>query len=62
MSTTRIMALDDISFHNCEKDFQRPGGEAAEKLDETDRFELYNDVASFIWHKVIVFYIAMALV
>lgn len=28
MSTTRIMALDDISFHNCEKDYQPPGGEA----------------------------------
>lgn len=48
MSTTWIMALDDISFHNCEKDYHPPGGEAAEKLDETDRFELYNDVASFI--------------
>ncbi len=22
------MALDDISFHNCEKDYQPPGGEA----------------------------------
>ncbi len=49
------MALDDISFHNCEKDYQPPGGEAAEKLDETD--ELYTGVASFI-----VFYLAMTLV
>lgn len=56
------MALDDISFHNCEKDYQPPGGEAPEKLDETEIFELYTDVASFIWHEVIVFYLVMALV
>jgi len=36
LPTTQMTALDDVSFHNCEKDFQPPGGEAAWKLDEME--------------------------
>lgn len=60
----RTTALDDISFHNCEKDHQPPGGEYAEKLVEMETStrpeasELHNDFASTILHKLVIFYIA----
>lgn len=63
LPTTQTTALDDVSFHNCEKDFQPPGGESAEKLVEMEMntnlncimilFLLYNTSLSYFtwpWH------------
>jgi len=43
-----MTALDDVSFHNCEKDFQPPGGEAAWKLDEMETHPNLNCMILFL--------------
>lgn len=42
LPTTQTTALDDVSFHNCEKDFQPPGEKAAEKLVEMETYTNLN--------------------